>query len=30
MSEQNNHLIETNKLNYNFFKDGKERTFHII
>ena len=23
-------LIETNKLNYNTFKDGKERTFHII
>jgi hypothetical protein len=23
-------LIETNELNYNTFKDGKERTFHII
>ena len=23
-------LIETNELNYNTFKDGEERTFHII
>jgi hypothetical protein len=30
MSEQNILLIETNELNYNSFKDGKERTFHII
>ena len=26
----NSLLIETNELNNNIFKDGKERTFHII